>query len=89
MVGRPIRSRVHVASVCRVLQESECQRTAVLTSVCMLQAEVDRMVDAILRVTAGAVDSGRRMMFSSFDPDVCAALRQRQQHIPVRILGSQ
>ena len=88
MVGRPIRSRVHVASVCRVLQELG-QRTAVLTSVCMLQAEVDRMVDAILRVTAAAVDSGRRMMFSSFDPDVCAALRQRQQHIPVRILGSQ
>lgn len=88
MVGRPIRSRVHVAFVCRVLQGLG-QRTAVLTSVCMLQAEVDRMVDAILRVTAGAVDSGRRMMFSSFDPDVCAALRQRQQHVPVRILGSQ
>lgn len=59
-----------------------------LTSAWVLQAEVDRMVDAILGVTAAAVHSGRRMMFSSFDPDVCAALRQRQQHIPVRTPGS-
>jgi hypothetical protein len=50
----------------------------------VVQAEVDRMVDAISGVTAAAAASGRRMMFSSFDPDVCAALRQRQQRIPVR-----
>lgn len=41
------------------------------------------MVDAILGVTACAASSQRRMIFSSFDPDVCAALRLRQQRIPV------
>lgn len=41
------------------------------------------MVNAVLGVTVYAQNSRRRMMFSSFDPDVCAALRLRQQRIPV------
>lgn len=41
------------------------------------------MVNAILGVSACAAASGRRIIFSSFDPDVCVALRLRQQRIPV------
>lgn len=42
------------------------------------------MVNAILGSMNYMASSRRRLMFSSFDPDVCAALRLRQQRIPVR-----
>ncbi len=42
------------------------------------------MVNAVLGSMIYMANSRRRMMFSSFDPDVCAALRLRQQRIPVR-----
>jgi glycerophosphodiester phosphodiesterase len=51
------------------------------------QAEVDRMVNAVLGSMNYMANSRRRMMFSSFDPDVCAALRLRQQRIPVLFLS--
>ncbi|GAX85412.1 hypothetical protein CEUSTIGMA_g12828.t1 [Chlamydomonas eustigma] len=57
--------------------------------------EVERVVSAIWRdvsqfLTACQEGSGcvqRQVFFSSFDPDVCAAIAQRQQHCPVWYLS--
>ena len=48
--------------------------------------EVDRMVAAILtEVREWEAVSYRRMVFSSFDPDVAAELRRRQTSVPVSL----
>lgn len=41
-------------------------------------AEVQRVVGPILACVERSCSAGRRVMFSSFDPDVCAALRAQQ-----------
>eukprot|EP00198_Chlamydomonas_reinhardtii_P004009 XP_001693345.1 glycerophosphoryl diester phosphodiesterase family protein [Chlamydomonas reinhardtii] len=48
--------------------------------------EVDRMLSAILPVQQQP-PMGRRIMFSSFDPDVCVELRRRQSRYPVYYLS--
>ena len=51
--------------------------------------EVDRMVQPILAVVQQARQtSQRKMFFSSFDPETCSALRQRQQDLPVFLLST-
>ena len=48
--------------------------------------EVERMVTAILaEVREWEAASYRRMVFSSFDPDVAAELRRRQNSVPVSL----
>lgn len=51
--------------------------------------EIERMVRPILEVVAAcSAGSERPIVFSSFDPDVCAALRQRQEAHPVMFLST-
>ncbi|KAK9820936.1 hypothetical protein WJX74_010285 [Apatococcus lobatus] len=51
--------------------------------------QVDRLVQPILAVVQQARhSSARKMFFSSFDPEVCIALRQRQQDLPVFLLST-
>lgn len=51
-------------------------------------AEVNRMVGGILQMLQNVpVGTSRAVVFSSFDPEVCTALRQRQQDFPVLFLS--
>ncbi|KAK9861650.1 hypothetical protein WJX84_007303 [Apatococcus fuscideae] len=51
--------------------------------------EIDRVVQPILSVVLQARQhSFRKMLFSSFDPEVCQALRERQQDVPVFLLST-
>ncbi|CAL5218465.1 g148 [Coccomyxa viridis] len=51
--------------------------------------EIERMVTPILEaVQAVATHSSRPIVFSSFDPEICRALRQRQQRFPVLLLST-
>jgi glycerophosphodiester phosphodiesterase len=51
-------------------------------------AEIQRMVGPILEVVARCTGAGRQVVFSSFDPDVCAALRQGQGDHQVLFLST-
>ncbi|CAK0736854.1 hypothetical protein CVIRNUC_000814 [Coccomyxa viridis] len=51
--------------------------------------EVERMVGPILKaVEALGTYGSRQIVFSSFDPEICRALRQRQQRHPVLFLST-
>lgn len=51
--------------------------------------EVERMVQPILQTVQQALQtSARKMFFSSFDPEICLALRERQQDLPVFLLST-
>lgn len=48
--------------------------------------EMNAWVDAILKVVYDHVDSGRNIIFSSFNPDVCLMLSFKQPSIPILFL---
>lgn len=62
----------------------EVKMTTPDTEACTPPEEVDRVVTAILaEVREWEALSYRRIVFSTFDPDVALALKQRQSSIPV------
>lgn len=63
----------------------EVKMTTPSSQPCTNPDEVDRVVTAILaEVKTWDAVSYRRIIFSTFDPDVAIALKQRQSSIPVR-----
>lgn len=51
--------------------------------------EVQRMVNSIMRLVSQCnANNQRTIVFSSFDPDVCTELRQRQAQHPVMFLST-
>ncbi len=51
--------------------------------------EINRMLQPILSTVQQALQtSSRKVFFSSFDPEMCQALRKRQQEIPVFFLST-
>lgn len=66
----------------------EIKSTTPSTWMCTPAAEVKRIVDAVTGSVLGlSAGHSRPIAFSSFDPDICLALRQIQSRIPVLFLS--